>query len=76
MVVGGVAVVLHAYLRATADLDIFLDLEQTNLDLALDFFERQGFRPRAPIPLRSSARPRDAEDIAALLELRKSNGKR
>jgi len=55
MVVGGVAVVLHGYLRATADLDIFLDLEQANVDLALDFFEREGFQPRAPVSLRSFA---------------------
>jgi len=55
LVVGGVAVVLHGYLRATADLDLFIDMAPANLDFALDFFAREGFQPRAPVPLRSFA---------------------
>jgi hypothetical protein len=53
LVVGGVAVVLHGYLRATADLDLVLDLDPENLDRAIDLMDRLGFRPRAPVPLRA-----------------------
>jgi predicted nucleotidyltransferase len=51
LVVGGVAVVLHGYLRATADLDLLIDLDQDNIEKAVAFFESEGFRPRAPVPL-------------------------
>lgn len=51
VVVGGVAVVLHGYLRATADLDLILGMEQANLDAALRTFGALGFHPRAPVPL-------------------------
>jgi hypothetical protein len=55
VLVGGVAVVLHGYLRATADLDLVLDLEERNIEAALAVFERLGFRPRAPVSLRAFA---------------------
>jgi hypothetical protein len=35
LVVGGVAVVLHGYLRTTLDLDLVIQLEPDNLDRAL-----------------------------------------
>ncbi len=55
LVVGGVAVVLHGYLRATADLDLVIDLEPQNVATAMDALERIGFRPRPPVPLRDFA---------------------
>jgi len=55
VVVGGVAVVLHGYLRATADLDLVLAMDALNIEAALRTFERLGFRPRAPVPLRAFA---------------------
>jgi hypothetical protein len=55
LVVGGVAVVLHGYARSTGDLDIVIDFESANIDVALRFFEERGFRPRPPVPLRSFA---------------------
>ncbi|HVR96719.1 MAG TPA: hypothetical protein VMW27_08905 [Thermoanaerobaculia bacterium] len=36
LVVGGVAVVLHGYLRTTLDLDLVLQLEQANVERALE----------------------------------------
>ena len=57
LVVGGVAVVLHGYLRTTADLDLVVELSPENLTRALDALERSGFRPRPPVPLRSFADP-------------------
>jgi hypothetical protein len=53
LVVGGVAVVLHGYVRSTVDLDIVIDFEPRNLDRAVRFFEERGFTPRPPVPLRS-----------------------
>jgi predicted nucleotidyltransferase len=58
LVVGGVAVVLHGYLRVTADLDLVIELETTNVRRAVAAFERLGFRPRAPVALAEFA---DAE---------------
>lgn len=55
MVVGGVAVVLHGHLRATADIDVLLDFEPTNTRKAVEAFRSAGFKPRAPVPLESFA---------------------
>jgi len=57
LVVGGVAVVLHGYLRTTLDLDLVVQLEPDNLERALTVFEGLGFQPRVPVPLRSFADP-------------------
>jgi len=55
LVVGGVAVVLHGYLRTTADLDLVLDLRADNVRKAVRLFEHRGFRPRPPVPLSAFA---------------------
>ena len=57
LVVGGVAVVLHGYLRTTGDLDLVIELSPDNLARALDALEGSGFQPRSPVPLRSFADP-------------------
>lgn len=57
LVVGGVAVVLHGYLRVTADLDLVVDLERDNVTKAIDTFSAFGLKPRPPVPLRSFADP-------------------
>lgn len=51
VVVGGVAVVLHGYLRLTADLDLVVELEESNLSRAVSAFSSGGFEPRAPVRL-------------------------
>jgi hypothetical protein len=51
LVVGGVAVVMHGHLRVTADLDLVLKLDRSNLERAVVALEGLGFRPRAPVPL-------------------------
>jgi len=58
LVVGGVAVVLHGYLRATGDLDLVIQLDEGNLGRALDALAAMGFQPRPPVALRAFA---DAE---------------
>ena len=43
MVVGGVAVVLHGFLRATADLDLMVALESKNLKRFLALMKTHGY---------------------------------
>lgn len=49
LVAGGVAVVLHGYLRTTADLDLIVHLESENVLRALRALASLGYRPRAPV---------------------------
>jgi hypothetical protein len=51
LVVGGVAVVIHGYLRATADLDLVLDPAGGNMKKALSTLRALDFRPRVPIDM-------------------------
>jgi len=55
LVVGGVAVVLHGYLRTTVDLDLVIQLEPQNVRRAIHVFKRLGFEPRVPVPIESFA---------------------
>ncbi len=64
LVVGGVAVVLHGYLRTTLDLDLVLQLDPDNVERALGTFGALGFRPQAPVPLVSFADPENRESWA------------
>lgn len=57
LVVGGVAVVLHGYLRTTIDLDLVLQLERDNVERALSALADLGFQPQVPVPLSSFADP-------------------
>ncbi len=61
LVVGGVAVVLHGYLRTTLDLDLVLQMERDNLERALKALAGLGFQPRVPVPLSSFADPQIRE---------------
>lgn len=58
LVVGGVAVVLHGHLRATADLDLVVQLDTGNALEAVRALESLGFRPVAPVPATSFADPK------------------
>ena len=61
LVVGGVAVVLHGYLRTTIDLDIVLQWEQANVERALEALGGLGFQPQIPVPLKNFANPQIRE---------------
>lgn len=52
LVAGGVAVNLHGYVRATADLDIMLLLEEKNVCRYISLIEKLGFKPRMPVSLK------------------------
>jgi predicted nucleotidyltransferase len=55
LVVGGVAVVLHGYLRTTADLDLVIQLEHQNTLRAMQALRNLQYRPRAPVPAEAFA---------------------
>jgi len=49
LIVGGLAVIAHGYLRATRDLDIVIQLETTNLRAALNGLAEIGYRLAIPV---------------------------
>src|SRR4029077_8985317 len=49
LIVGGLAVVAHGYVRYTADVDMFLDLERENTLRAMKALEAIGYRPVVPV---------------------------
>ena len=49
LIVGGLAVVAHGYVRFTADVDVVLDLDEDNLRRARTALAALGYRPRAPV---------------------------
>ena len=53
LVIGGIAVNLHGFARATGDLDIMLWLEEGNLEKFVAMVKFLKMKPRAPVPLES-----------------------
>ena len=51
LVVGGLAVVAHGYVRYTVDVDLVVALNLENIRPALAVFERLRYRPRVPVKL-------------------------
>ncbi len=51
LIVGGVAVNLQGFFRATGDLDIFLSLDRSNLKKFIEAVKSLGLQPRIPVPL-------------------------
>jgi len=51
LVVGGVAVILHGFVRATADLDLLVGLDPKNVDTFLALMKTKGYKPKAPVSL-------------------------
>ena len=49
VVVGGLAVILHGYLRATADLDLAIGLSPDNARRGMDALGSIGLQPRLPV---------------------------
>lgn len=58
VVVGGMAVILHGYLRATADLDLVIGLAPENCKRGLHALASLGFKPRLPVAIEDFADPR------------------
>jgi predicted nucleotidyltransferase len=57
LIVGGVAVVLHGFLRTTEDLDLVIQLEPDNVSRVVEALQRAGFRPRASVAMQDFADP-------------------
>lgn len=49
VVVGGIATILHGYVRATSDLDLVVDLQAVEAEKAVRALSTYGFKPRAPV---------------------------
>lgn len=49
LIVGGLAVVAHGYVRYTADVDIVLNLESENILRAMNALSAIGYRPLVPV---------------------------
>jgi hypothetical protein len=57
LVVGGVAVIAHGYVRLTKDLDLVLDLSTESLRQSLRALQSLDYRPVIPVPLLDFADP-------------------
>ena len=49
LVVGGLAVAIHGYGRATKDIDLVIQLERDNVESAFEALGKQGYRPKVPV---------------------------
>lgn len=49
IVVGGIATILHGYVRATSDIDLVIDLHPEEAEKAIHALTAAGFKPRAPV---------------------------
>jgi hypothetical protein len=49
VVVGGVATILHGYVRGTTDVDVVIDLDESSARRAIEELEKIGYRPQAPV---------------------------
>lgn len=49
LIVGGIAVTLHGYIRFTCDLDLMLDLNKDNLSKFIPTMEKLGYVPKVPV---------------------------
>jgi len=57
LVVGGLAVIAHGYLRFTQDLDLVVSLESENVQRALGALKSLGYQPKVPVPIMDFADP-------------------
>lgn len=57
VLVGGLAVQLHGFLRATFDIDLVLAMDDANLTRFIDLARRFGLVPVNPVPIESLANP-------------------
>lgn len=49
VVVGGIAVVIHGFARLTADVDLVIDLEKSNVLRCVDALGKRGLQPMLPV---------------------------
>jgi predicted nucleotidyltransferase len=49
IVVGGIATILHGYVRATADVDLVVDLQVAEASKVISVLTAEGFKPKIPV---------------------------
>ncbi len=49
IVVGGIATILHGYVRATADVDLVVDLQIEEASKVISVLTKEGFKPKIPV---------------------------
>lgn len=49
IVVGGIATILHGYVRATADVDLVVDLQIDEARKVISVLTKEGFKPKIPV---------------------------
>jgi hypothetical protein len=57
LIVGGLAVVAHGFVRFTADIDVVLDPDPAAMRRAIEALSALGYTPRAPVPFEQFADP-------------------
>lgn len=57
LVVGGLAVAAHGYVRFTADIDLLIGFGPGNAERAVATLKAMGYAPRAPVPIEEFADP-------------------
>ena len=62
LVVGGLAVIAHGYIRLTVDIDLVIDLEESNIRKTLTALSELGYKPRVPVDIFDFANPDKRED--------------
>lgn len=62
LVVGGMAVIAHGYVRTTKDIDLVIALEPENLRRALQALTAIGYRPKIPVAATDFADPKKREE--------------
>ncbi|MBV9010007.1 MAG: hypothetical protein JO354_12705 [Verrucomicrobia bacterium] len=50
LIVGGLAVMAHGYMRLTIDIDLVVKLERDNVLRAMEALRNVGYRPAVPVP--------------------------
>ena len=61
LVIGGIAVNIHGYSRATGDLDIMISFEIENLKEFIGLVNALGFIPKIPVKIKELADPEKVE---------------
>jgi hypothetical protein len=51
LIVGGLAVVAHGYMRFTADVDLLISVDEQNLRRVIAALQALDYRPRAPVAI-------------------------
>jgi hypothetical protein len=57
LLVGGLAVIAHGYVRTTKDVDLVIALEPDNVRRAMTALDALGFRPKVPVSAEEFADP-------------------